>query len=1136
MNELIIRYCHEDTPSCQVSYRSNIAMQETERFSFAFSISKEDRGRIQKYLEEYRTYPYGAFYDRAKKTEKLMFDTGTALFDEIFHNKEDKTHAAIRFYDRAMGNPATCHIIIQSDHVTGWSLPWEFLRDPAYGYLAQKVAGFVRSQPGVHLRIQPIRIEDASKINILMVVSRPDGEEEKVPFQSMARPLLEIFRLHKGRIHVDLLRPPTFEKLQQVLSEKPDFYHILHFDGHGAFSQSTRDNYNAFLSEEEFPGKLVFRKLGGGPDLVSGAKLGQLLSGKGVPIVILNACQSGMTDPDALYPSVGGELIKTGALGVVAMAYSVYVDTAVEFMKRVYESLINGTTLSRAVTIAREAMALNNQRESPIGPISLQDWVVPVLFQSGEVRLFPSSVKKLKLDPSITKGKPTDAGTEIDLPGEPDYGFIGRDRDILKLEESFENETIVLLQAMAGVGKSTTAVGFARWWEDTGALEGPIFFFSFENYTTFMQICDRIGGVFREIIKAQLNIEWHLLDTAQRCRLAIDILRKLPCLLIWDNFEPVAGFPRGTPSNWKKEEQEELKEFLKDLNGGATKILLTSRIDERWLGRCYKLVELQGLNSLDSMKLAGKVLDRAGINRRKIKPYHKLLKYLQGNPLAIQVILPELAHLEPEALLTQLQKGEAELSGDNKKQGREHSLAASLSYRLDKLDKSLRSRLGLLGLFQGFVNAGTLALICEDKEAPELLQGLKQDDWVKMLEQASEMGLLQKVGTDSYRIHPALPWFFHEILHTVYKKELDWLEKRFVLGCGYISHILKEMLRTDAEKGMILLHLQEQNLRYSLRLGVNFKMWDFVGYIFVTMTEMLERESRLSESEFLTNQIKEKATDSNDHPHSDTEDLCVSLWYNLGTITYRQRHFDEAEKWYQKSLDLSKKLKDEYGQANTYHALGIIAFEQRHFDEAKKWYQKSLEIKEKLKNEYGQLSTYHELGIIAQEQRHFDEAKKWYQKSLDLSKKLKDEYGQASTYHELGRIAFEQRHFDEAKKRYQKSLEIKEKLKNEYGQANTYHQLGINAHEQRHFDEAEKWYQKSLDLSNKLKNEYLQAITCYELGINAHEQRHFDEAEKWYQKSLDLSKKLKDEYGQAKTLCNLGVIQFGSNRPGETPV
>ena len=58
---------------------------------------------------------------------------------------------------------------------------------------------------------------------------------------------------------------------------------------------------------------------------MTGEELGALLAGKGVPVVLLNACQSGMTHPESIYPSVGNQLLRTGARGVVAMTYSVYV-------------------------------------------------------------------------------------------------------------------------------------------------------------------------------------------------------------------------------------------------------------------------------------------------------------------------------------------------------------------------------------------------------------------------------------------------------------------------------------------------------------------------------------------------------------------------------------------------------------------------------------------------------------------------------------------------------------------------------------------------------------------------------------------------------------------------------------------
>ena len=51
----------------------------------------------------------------------------------------------------------------------------------------------------------------------------------------------------------------------------------------------------------------------------------------------------------------------------------------------------------------------------------------------------------------------------------------------------------------------------------------------------------------------------------RRRNIALTILQQVPCLLIWDNFEPVAGFPKGTPSDWTADEQQELRKFLRDL-------------------------------------------------------------------------------------------------------------------------------------------------------------------------------------------------------------------------------------------------------------------------------------------------------------------------------------------------------------------------------------------------------------------------------------------------------------------------------------------------------------------------------------------------------------------------------------------
>ena len=45
----------------------------------------------------------------------------------------------------------------------------------------------------------------------------------------------------------------------------------------------------------------------------------------------------------------------------------------------------------------------------------------------------------------------------------------------------------------------------------------------------------------------------------------MQVLAQVPVLWVWDNIEPVTGFPPGTPSPWTQAEQDDLEGFLRDL-------------------------------------------------------------------------------------------------------------------------------------------------------------------------------------------------------------------------------------------------------------------------------------------------------------------------------------------------------------------------------------------------------------------------------------------------------------------------------------------------------------------------------------------------------------------------------------------
>lgn len=1107
----------------RVSYRAESGMQPQERETeFRFAISGEERRLLRWYLEEYLIYPWGEFRTRAQEAEELMQRLGGALFEAVFRSRE-----TLALYAHVADDLSNTRIVIHAAGPEGIALPWELLRDPArgeYGDLARLAYTFVRSQPD--LIFTPPQSNDAATFNILMVICRPGGPDSDVPFQSVARPLLELFRPHRDRIRLDVLRPPTFEQLSHVLSDRPRFYHVLHFDGHGAFPEA--GDSIRFYSQMGAQGRLLFETDQGGQREVTGEELGGLLARSGVPIVLLNACQSGMTYPEALYPSIGNQLLKAGTHGVVAMAYSVYVQTAVQFMARLYEGLMNGEELARAVALAREGLRAHPQRLSPIGEVSLRDWVVPVLFEAAPIRPVAKPLHELRLDPSLLQDRQAAAGVEVDCPEPPVHGFFGRDGVILELQRACERETVVLLDGMAGVGKTETALGFARWRAETGALDGPIFFFSFERYLPLARVCDRVGQVFSTDIREQLGADWHLLDAGQRRKVALTILKQVPCLMIWDNVEPIAGFPAGTRSAWTLDEQAELRDFLRDLRGGKTKVLLTSRRDEPWLGGIYRRVELGGLHLVESQELAIHVLQRAGLSSEQIRSlpeYNDLLNSLRGNPLAIQVILPELKRMSPDALLQALQAGAVKLGADDPALGRGHSLTASLTYRLDTLEESLRRRLGLLGLFQGFVAAEVLAAMCLPvKGMPELIRGLGRDEWIRILNTVTELGLLRHVGEGYYSVHPAVPWLFHDLLSEACADEREWLELAFSRAYHAAGRTLYQLFQTKAPRAMFLLRIEEDNLMHALRLARRHARWDDVEGILYGLSQSLTTQGRWVEWERLISDIEAEVTDTEGEPLSGRGGLWLALLGHLAGLAEHHGDLEAREAIVHHLTEYYASKGDRRNHAVSLHQLGMIALQQGRLEEAERWYEQSLAIGEEIGNEPLQAASLHQLGEVAEQREQLEEAEGLYQRSLAISERIGDRRERAAAFHQLGIIAQKRERLEEAEQWYRKSLAVAENVGDASGQANTLHQLGRVAQEHRRFEEAERWFQLSLAIDERIGGDRDRASNLHSLGLVAQQRGQLDEAEWWYRQSLSIDERIADERGHAATLYQLGRV------------
>jgi len=1029
---------------------------------------------LQWYLEKYIELPIEAYRTHAKDIQITLSQWGRNCFDTLFVNS-----SARELYNKAQQEDLTkLHIIIISKDPEVLSWPWEALKNQDNEFLSQHCRITRQIELDKIGNIQPLLDTlPQDKLNILYIIARPI-DLDYIEYQTIARTFIDFITTEEGLpAHIDVLRPPTFEKLQQILEEKPNYYHIIHFDGHGKFNS-------------ESGGLLAFEGHDYSSNLVKATKLGKLLREYNVPLVVLSACQSAMQSKNAKDPfaSVATKLLQEGICSVVAMSYILWVSGAKVFVPAFYQQLFKEGNIDKAMLVARQAMYNNNLRDAFTGSVELYDWIVPVLYQQTLENNMPKLQPILKCE--------NDLSVSAQFLG--DYCFIGRDQAIQQLERIICLESAgILIHGMAGEGKTTLIKGFLQWLKATNGLTTEVFWFNFQNIHSAEHIINKLSDSLIGTQESALSIE----EKLSHVTIA---LKNKPFFIVWDNFESASGIPNTEVSALISEvDRNLLKQLLHDLRGGKTKVLITSRSPENWLTseECQRL-PLNGLQGQELWQYCNAVVKNLDITfDRQSGTYKKLMNKLEGNPLAIRAILLRLKEKSAEELLTELEADFNGLDGDDATR----RIQAALLVFERELDQAFTPILRFLGLYEHCVDVYCLEYMLETAKQSNALI----NECFITLENA---GLCHNIGNNRYQLHPALQSC---LSRTRPAQETD--KQTFVIVMSKLSDVFSTQ---ELYAQWQVFTLFGANFYGALKLAQKINHQESVLILTENLALWALNIRNFVEAEKLYRQYLEVAKKAG------SVQAEASAYHQLGWVAEERRDFSAAKQWYNESLQLSQRLGDKQGEANTCHNLGVVAWEQRDFSVAIEWYNKSLAIKQVLDDKRGMAQTYHNLGVVAWEQRDFSAAKQGYNESLQINKVLGDKHCVAQTYHNLGLVAGEQRDFTTAMKQYKKSLSIKQKLGDEYGVAQTCHQLGLVAQERRKFAVAKKWYNKSLQSSIRLGDEQGKANTYHQLGRVAWEQCDFATAENWYIKSLQISQDLGDALGVAKTCHNLGLVEF----------
>jgi tetratricopeptide (TPR) repeat protein len=1125
------------------------------------------------YFEEHLRYPF-LDGDLERKAVELVGEYGRSLFRQVFVGE-----AAYGFRDaRRVGY--TGYRLVVRGSAQFQRLHWEALHDPDSGDRLALRMPVVRQNARTPL---PYDLpEPAPTLNILVVTARPFGRRD-VGYRTISQPLLDAIGQTDVPVTVELVRPGTWAALQEALRTAERKHHqgwfqVVHFDVHGGFgtarSMTTGDGSGgggtarylfdpAHASAADVKQGFLFFETGtaGTAQPVPSAQVAALLAEHRVAVAVLNACQSAMQTGDEA--SLAHDLVTAGAPVAVGMAYSVTVSAAMRAMPVLYGRLAEGDDPERAAFEARRALHDVKTRKAYFEhELELEDWILPVVYAQRESRLKVRPMTPVEEEAFYRRRDQVAVAPEVE------YGFVGRDLDLHALERLLltdARQTQVLVRGMAGAGKSTLLAHAGWWWQRTGLID-QVFAFSYEQRA--WNVDQIIRHIAHHLLTPVEFAQWDALGDSAKAGRITTMLRASRHLVVLDNAESITASPAAIPHALPEADRGRLARWLGSLRGGRTLLLVGSREAETWLaGPTFtdRVYELPGLDPQAASDLLDRILRRHGGSQwlsdtaddQERQALRDLIRVLDGYPLPMTVVLPNLATNPPTQVLAELHSGD--ISADPTMAAR-----MAIEYSHGKLDPALQKSLLLLAPFTALIPAPALDTYAAELSAelgPDALEGVDLTAAVAELQRVG-LAVSHPLFHEFVQVVPVIPFFLRNRMRgrPDLTRATERAHYRFYAKLGLILHEM--LLSNDTRQratGQSAVTAEYANL--TAALGHAQRTSQPVIPLVYPLEEFLDQtQQHDTRWQLLANAIDRLPTsddadkqtelatlhnlagntaltqhrlDDAYHHHqtelaieqaADLREMQGFTYHQLGTVAQLQRRFEQAEQHYRQALDIKLTFGDRHSAASTYHQLGTVEQTQRRFEQAERHYRQALDVLLEFGDRHSAASTYHQLGIIEQERGRFEQAEQHYRQALDILLEFGDRHGAARTRHQLGSVAQERGRFEQAEQHYRQALDILLEFGDRHSAARIHHNLGVVVQEQGRFEQAEQHYRQALDIKLTFDDRHGTASTYHQLGTVAQRQRRFEQAEQHYRQALDIKLEFDDRHSAALTYHQLGRV------------
>jgi tetratricopeptide (TPR) repeat protein len=876
----------------------------------------------------------------------------------------------------------------------------------------------------------------------------------------VARRLVEGLR-EETAVELGILRPLIWEQLSSELRSSQ--VHLVQFEGSG-------------------PGK------------ADAASLGALLAETTTGAIVGDA-------------TLAETLSNAGAPGIIALPANAAVETTVTFLADLYQRLLQGASLGEAATFARRQWTENGG----------SGWSVPLVFESGPLACLPAQEEAAALTL-----QPYGSAQVEGLPPRPVTGFFGRDETLRALDRAFDTNPVVLLHGDAGSGKTTAAIEFARWYQLSGGVNGALLVTTFAHHLPLARVLEQIGYAFGPSMR-QVGVHWPALDNAQRRQVALDVLRQVPVLWIWDNVELIAGFPRGSASDWTSEEQQELFEFLREARETGARFLITSRgIEEDWLGGDVEHILLPALAPAERPDLALACADRYNRRLPEAEQLRPLLDFTEGNPLAIGLVTGQVmrdglrANAEFQAFAARLR--ESEIAAEDVTPERvTRPLMASVNYVFaHAFEEAEFPRLDLLQLFHGLLHVDTFRAM--GQAGAHAIAGLDHDDATRLLERAAVAGLLIAYGGGYYAIHPSLAWYFRRRFDASDPELRGSAIRAYAEAVGASATFYSDRYANGDRAAFDALRADQPNLLRARALARHFGNWRALLGIMQGLKILYQQAGRDLEWRQMVDEIAPEfvAPETGGAVSGHEEQWNQVTGYRV-EMAQAERRWDEAARLQQLRVDwLREQVGSDKGRERALAiALGTYGQIQREAGKAEcvRSLREAFDIVSVLGDRALTAIGAFDLGRTYEAAGDWDQAEDWYRKSMAVCPE-DDHVVRPKILSQLGGLSYERfarslkegapaaEHLENTARFYHQALELTPPDAVQY-RAVIHNQLGNTYYEAGDAEQALDHYRQSIECKESSGQGHAAASTRYNAALLLLDTQRFEEAIEYANAALE---------------------------------